>query len=109
MASSTYRLFNQAIHERRQVICRYQDCIREVCPHILGHNKNGQEMALVFQFAGESNTYLPPGGEWRCLALTDVREARMRSGRWHTGPYHRTTQSCVDTVAVDVNMPDTRR
>ena len=66
--SEIYRLFEQAMIERKQIVCMYQGHRREVCPVILGHTQ-GQEQALTYQFAGESGSELPPGGEWRCLAL----------------------------------------
>lgn len=47
--------------------------------------------------------YLKWGGEWRCLRLDEVRQARPREGDWHTGARHAVTQSCVDIVDVDVN------
>jgi hypothetical protein len=102
MASAVYRLFRTAILERKQIVCVYGGCYREVCPHILGH-KDGQEKALTFQFAGESTSGLPPGGEWRCLALAQVEDVRLRDGPWHTGHGHRKTQVCVDIVDLDVN------
>ena len=102
MTSPTYRLFRTAILERKQVTCVYKDCYREVCPHVLGF-KDGQEMALTFQFGGQSKSGLPRGGEWRCLVLAQVSDARIRDGAWYTGGSHRTTQVCVGIVDVDVN------
>jgi hypothetical protein len=102
MPSSTYRLFRAAILGRKQITCTYRECYRELCPHVLGY-KGGQETALTYQFAGQSNSGLPEGGEWRCLALAQVHDAQICDGSWHTGDRHRTTQACVDIVDVDVN------
>jgi len=102
MPSAAYGLFRQAILARKQVTCTYRGRYREVCPHILGHTKC-EEKALTFQFAGESNSKLPPGGEWRCLVLAEVENIRLRDGPWHTGRSHRKTQSCVELVDIDVN------
>jgi hypothetical protein len=107
MASATYRLFRQAILTRQQVICSYQGRYRELCPHVLGY-KNGEEKVLAFQFGGESNSTLPPRGEWRCLVLAHVREARRRDGRWYSGNRHTRSQACIDIVDVDVNVPPPR-
>ena len=71
MPSTTYAFFRRAILERKLIVCRYQGKRREIAPHILGF-KNRIEKALVFQFGGETNSTLPPGGEWRCFALKDV-------------------------------------
>ena len=103
MPSATYLLFRQAILSESQVACFYNGRTRELCPHILGH-KEGHEKVLAFQFGGETNSELPPGGEWRCLTLADVRFARMKSGAWHSGPYHRRSQSCIDAVDIDINI-----
>lgn len=102
MTSATYQLFRTAILGRKQITCVYDGCYREICPHILGL-ADGEEMALTFQFAGQSKSGLPPGGDWRCLALAEVSDARMRNGPWRTGRSHRRTQSCVTIVDVDVN------
>jgi predicted nucleic acid-binding protein len=100
--SETFRLFQRAILERKQVTCTYNGAHREICPHILGHTQ-GQEKALVYQFGGSSRSRLPTGGEWRCLVLSEVGNVRLRDGRWHTGASHRRTQKCVARVYIDVN------
>jgi len=103
MTSATYRLFRKAIQEEKQVVCAYKGHRRELCPHIIGHT-DGEEKVLAFQFAGESSTRLPPDGEWRCLYLSQVRDARLRDGPWHAGTKHRMRQRCVDAVDLDVNV-----
>ena len=100
--SRTFRLFPQAILDQKQITCHYKGFYREVCPHILGHT-DGIEKALVYQFAGESSSSLPPRGEWRCLVLSEVQDIKIREGRWHSGTGHRRTQKCVENVYVDVN------
>lgn len=100
MPSPTYRLFRAAITGRRQITCHYQGLYREICPHILGH-KHGHETALTFQFAGQSASGLPPGGEWRCLFLAQVQNVRLRDGQWHSR-HHTEPQSCVDIIDVEV-------
>jgi hypothetical protein len=102
MTSPVYAVFRKAILERKQVIFTYQDRYREVCPHTLGL-KAGKEQALVFQFAGESSKGLPPGGEWRCLILAQVKDAKIKDGPWHTGEKHTQKQTCVDDVDVEVD------
>ncbi len=102
MPSRTYELFRTAILERKQVVCTYRGFRREVCPHILGYTR-GREMALTYQFAGQSASGLPPGGEWRCLSLAEVRDIRLRKGRWCTGTRHTRVQACVEIVDIDVN------
>lgn len=103
MPSATYELFREAMAARRQIVCMYRGRRREVCPVILGHT-GGEEKALTYQFAGESNSSLPPGGEWRCLTLGMVSEVELRDGPWLTGDgSHSASQSCVEEVDFDVN------
>src|SRR3954447_10310162 len=102
MPSRNYQLFRRAIVTRQLITCTYQGFYREVCPHILGH-KNGREVALTFQFAGQSRSGLPSAGEWRCLSLADVDNVQIRGGQWYSGPSHRVTQACVDAIDIDVN------
>ena len=70
----------------QQVVCSYDGRARELCPHIIGTNKSGEEVVLAWQFAGESSGTLP---QWRCLRLANVRDARARDGRWYEGGSHR--------------------
>lgn len=100
--SPTYDLFEQAMSRRKQVLCTYGGYPRELCPVILGHT-NGEEVALAYQFAGRSNSGLPPGGQWKCLRLSKVSNAQLRDGPWHAGSSHARRQACVQTVDLDVN------
>jgi hypothetical protein len=47
MPSATYALFRNAILAERQVICTYDGLPRELCPHIIGTNKDGKEAVLA--------------------------------------------------------------
>ena len=104
MPSPTYELFREAMAGKKQVVCVYRGRRREVCPVILGHT-DGEEKALSYQFAGESNSRLPSEGEWRCLTLSMVSEVELRDGPPLTGGSHSASQSCVRDVDFDVN-PD---
>jgi hypothetical protein len=101
MPSKTYALFRNAILAEQQAVCFYEGRPRELCPHIIGTNKDGEEMVLAWQFAGESSGPLP---QWRCLKLANVRDARARDGRWHAGGSHKTTQKCVVNIDLDINI-----
>jgi len=78
MPSATYALFRNAILAEQQVVCRYDGRLRELCPHIIGVNKRGEEVVLAWQFAGQSSGPLP---QWRCLRLANVRDACARKGQ----------------------------
>jgi predicted DNA-binding transcriptional regulator YafY len=101
MRSATYALFRKAILAEQQVTCTYDRRHRELCPHIIGTNKDGEEVVLAWQFAGESSGKLP---QWRCLKLRNVRDARARDGEWFAGGSHQTTQRCVTDIDLDINV-----
>jgi hypothetical protein len=101
--SRAYGLFARAIAGRMQVVCSYDGYRRELCPHILGHTRQGDEVVLSYQFGGQSRRGLPPGGEWRCLRVAKAADVRLRHGPWHGGSSHGRPQGCVDIVDLDVN------
>jgi hypothetical protein len=101
MPSATYALFRAAILAERQVVCSYDGRRRELCPHIIGRNRNGEEVVLAWQFAGQSSGRLP---QWRCLRLAHVSDARSREGPWHEGSSHRSEQTCVSDIDLDINI-----
>jgi hypothetical protein len=101
MASTIYVLFRNAILREQQVTCIYDGRYRELCPHIIGTNRSGEEVVLARQFAGESSGRLP---QWRCLRLANVRDARARDGRWYAGGSHKTSQKCVTEIDLDINI-----
>ena len=101
MPSATYVLFREAILAERQVVCSYDGRIRELCPHIIGRNRNGEEVVLAWQFAGRSSGKLP---QWRCLRLANIRNASSREGPWHEGGSHRSEQTCVADIDLDINI-----
>ena len=101
MPSANYVLFRNAILAEQQVVCRYDGRPRELCPHIIGINKSGEEVVLAWQFAGQSSGRLP---QWRCLRLANVRDAGAREGSWHEDGSHRTEQTCVSEIDLDINV-----
>jgi len=101
MASQTYQIFREAVQNKKQVACSYRGLLREVCPHTLGYT-GGHEQALTFQFAGQSSSGLPPEGEWRCMILDEVKNAKIKDGPWHTANTHGRPQTCVKQVDVEV-------
>jgi hypothetical protein len=101
MPSRAYTLFRNAIIAEQQVTCVYEGRYRELCPHIIGTDKSGGEAVLAWQFAGESSGQLP---QWRCLKLSNVSGAQARDGRWHEGGSHRTTQTCIKNIDLDINV-----
>ena len=101
MPSATYTLFHNTILAEQQVICTYEGRHRELCPHIIGINKSGEEVVLGWQFAGQRSRRLP---QWRCPRLANVRDARACDGRWYEGGSHRREQTCVSKIDLDINI-----
>jgi hypothetical protein len=101
MPSPVYTLFRDAILAEQQVTCTYGGYRRELCPLIIGTNKDGEDAVLTWQFGGESSGKLP---QWRCLKLANVSNARARDGRWHEGGSHAKTQTCVTNIDLDINI-----
>ncbi|HTR75337.1 MAG TPA: hypothetical protein VMH33_08795 [Solirubrobacterales bacterium] len=99
--SENYPLIRQAILDRRQVHAIYKGRFREMCPHFLG-SKNGRPQALFFQFAGESESGLPPGGGWRCLPVDRLIDVSVHDGPWHTDAHAGRPPSCIDKVDVEI-------
>lgn len=102
---SVLDLITVAIQKKMIVTATYQGLVRVMCPHVVGYksNKKGQELnALFFQFAGESKSGLPPGGQWRCIHLDQLANVSTAPGEWHTGPDHSRPQTCVDHILAEV-------
>ncbi|MDX7953522.1 hypothetical protein P7D22_20360 [Lichenihabitans sp. Uapishka_5] len=102
MPSATFELLRNAVLTKRRVSFSYQGYHRETCPHAVGW-KNGKEQVLVFQYAGESSKGLPPEGEWRCMPVANVADARIQAGPWMTASNHSQRQTCIDEVAAEVD------
>ena len=103
MPSRIYLLFERAMRERRPLVCMYDGHPRAVCPIVLGHT-DGVEKALTWQFDGAGSDG-PVRGEWKCFHLDKIEQAGIADGPWRAGSSHRTSQTCVKDVDLDVN-PD---
>jgi hypothetical protein len=104
MSSSIYQIIRNAILNKQQVIATYDGCLREMCPHVIGH-KNGTEQALCYQFAG--NTSKGPIKEqsknnWRCITISKLTNVSVKDGEWYTFENHSRPSTCVDTIDVEV-------
>ena len=96
--SDVYDLIREAIEQRQHVFATYEGLRREMCPHALGSNKQGEAMALFYQFGGESHEPLGPTGSpdnWRCLRIAELSNVSLRPGDWHTAPHHTRPDTCI--------------
>ena len=96
-----YELIAEAIRTKQQVNARYLGAERVFSPHALG-TKHGTPHVLVYQFAGESRSGIPEGGEWRCLNLADLEDVTLRPGPWHSAANVFNPQTCLDEIDVTV-------
>ena len=103
MPSSTYKLFEQAIRQRKQIVCLYRGYRRELCPIILGHKKSGEEAALTFQFAGESSSRPASRRPVAMPVLSDVSNAELRDGPWHSGVQSRANRNPASTSSTSTS------
>jgi len=99
--NSAYQTIRQAIIAKKPISFDYQGHKRLACPHVIGM-KNGQQKALTYQYGGGSSSGLPPGGQWRCLFISEVHNVQVFEGEWHTGMSHTKPQTCVDHIDVQV-------
>jgi hypothetical protein len=102
MSSSIYDLFVRAMIEEKQVACVLDGHPRVFSVIILGH-RTGEEVALVWQTGGSSSRGLPPGGAWRAIKLSNVRDPTLQEGKLQSGDSHKTEQNWVTEVDLDVN------
>ena len=92
MPRSNYDIVKQAIIDKDQVIATYDGYTREMCPHVIGTNKDGRPQALFYQFGGESKSGLGPVGSdrnWRCIPVEALTNVYTRSGPCRRGGHSR--------------------
>jgi hypothetical protein len=53
MRNRNYTLFRNAILAEQQVTCIYERRYRELCPHIIGTNRRGEEVVLACSLAAK--------------------------------------------------------
>lgn len=102
MPIEAYNLVRNAIKNKQTIVATYGQHRREMCPHTIGHT-DGVERVLSFQFGGTSSSGLPPGGEWRCMNISDLSGILIHDGQWHTGKSHTRPQTYIDIVDLEVD------
>jgi hypothetical protein len=77
-------ILREAIRRQRPIVGVVAGLKREFCPHVFGQT-DSEWRALVWQFGGLCEYGLPEGGEWRCFAVEDMRDLKIRNGEWRRG------------------------
>ena len=102
-----HQIIRDAIVNKRIIKGTYQGHAREMCPHVLGRNKQHQEQALFYQFGGSSSSGLSAAGSpnnWRCIPLAKLKDVSSEVGDWSTAPNHSRPQTCVAQIDVEVQF-----
>lgn len=81
-----FEILREAIEKRRCVTMVADGRRRDVAPLAIGF-KGAQKKVLTFQFKGESNSGLAPGGAWRCFSLANIDWAQLSDEPWQSGHY----------------------
>jgi len=82
---NTDDVLSAAIRDKQCLTGLYDSAVRHFAPHALGATGGAESAVFVFQYAGETTTGLPVGGEWRCFLLDRLSLKR---------------QTCLATVRV---------
>jgi hypothetical protein len=99
----TYDLIRQAVLDRCSLTATYQRRVRHFSPHAIGRSNDGQINVMGYQYAGETSTVLPPGGEWRCFEFRLLSDVRRNGDSWHTREDHSRPNTCV--TQIDAQVP----
>lgn len=104
--SATYDAVKNAVVNKQQIFANYNGYYRELCPHVIGWNKNDGEQCLFYQFGGESSSgrIVPRSPKnWRCIPLSKLEILTIRDGQWYTASNHSRRQTCVSQIDVEVD------
>ena len=99
LSSRSFELFRQAIEQKKQIICQYRGYTRNVCPYVLGYDKNGKERVLALLVRNTPSGAI--AGGWECLQLESVWNVKFEDGAWVAAPSG-ARPDCVEKVEIDV-------
>jgi hypothetical protein len=101
-----YAAIYDAISKRKRISAMYEGHQREMCPHVIGLNKQGHEQVLSYQFGGTSSkgpiTTDSPHN-WRCMRIDGLSDIRVYDGPWRTYDRHTRPQTCVHQIDLEVS------
>ncbi len=98
---NTDEVLIEAIHGKLCLTGLYDGAVRHFAPHALGAAPDGTPAVFVFQYAGETTTGLPSGGQWRCFRLDRLSHLRLNEHRWRSrSNYNLKHQSCLAMIKV---------
>jgi hypothetical protein len=98
---NTDDVLSAAIREKQCLTGLYDGAVRHFAPHALGTTADGTAAVFVFQYAGETTTAIPIGGEWRCFVLDRLSHLRRNEHRWRSrSNYSLKRQTCLAMIKV---------
>jgi hypothetical protein len=98
---NTDDVLSAAIRDKQCLTGLYDGAVRHFAPHALGATADGTPAVFVFQYAGETTTGLPIGGEWRCFHLDQLSHLRLNEHRWRSrSNYSLKRQSCLAMIKI---------
>ena len=104
--AGAYAVIRQAIIDKDQITCTYDDYDRELCPHAIGL-KDRKAKVLCYQFGGQTSTgpigLAPPQKRWKCLSVERMENVQAKPGPWHSVSPHSTSPACIDKIDVEVD------
>ena len=98
---NTDEVLIEAIRAKQCLTGLYDGAVRHFAPHALGAAPDGTPAVFVFQYAGETTTGMPIGGQWRCFRLEGLSHLRPNEHRWRSrSNYNLKRQSCLAMIQV---------
>jgi hypothetical protein len=95
-----------AIRSRTSLTAIYKSEPREFSPHALGKGRYGEDVVLVYQYAGMSGgrptAGLPPERCWRMFVLEDLHDLAPTEGSWHSHESYQAAQERLTGVTTAV-------
>ena len=99
MSTRSYELIKQAIEQKKQMSLQYHGYTRNICPYVLGKNKNGKERALALLVRNTPSG--PLAGGWECLDLDHVWNVKFAEGAWVAAPSAPRPDCDIPNIEVD--------
>ena len=105
--STNYKIVRDAVSNKQIIKAKYDGYEREMCPHIIGKNREGRDHVFVYQFGGYSSKgkIIPNSkSNWRCIQIDKLENIRVEEGKWHTFDNHSKAQVCVVHIDLEVQI-----
>jgi hypothetical protein len=102
MPSRSFELIKKAMEQKKQLSCQYRGYTRNICPYVIGYNKNGKERVLALLVRNTPSG--PVAGGWECLEMESVWNIKSEEGEWIAAPAGARPE-CVEKVEFDVEAP----